>query len=184
MHSLVQIQDIVPNIALDLRYATTHNITGRVLYPLARAYVLREVADGLAKVQDELAASGLGLKVWDAYRPLSVSLALWEVTLEAEKKYVADPSLGSVHNRGCAVDVTLIDLATGQEVSMPSAFDDFSERAWPSYKDAPRHNLDMRDLLIKTMENHGFTVNPHEWWHFDWNDWAKYPVLDTPIEAL
>lgn len=184
MHSLVQLIDFIPDLALDLRYATTNNITGRVLYHVAKAYVQRDVAEALRVVQAELSEHGLGLAVWDAYRPQSVSHALWEVTPEAEKHYVADPKIGSVHNRGCAVDVTLIDLVTRRQVSMPSGFDDFSEHAWPTYQDAPAEAREMRDLLIKTMHDHGFTVNPHEWWHFDWNDWANYPVLDTPIEAL
>jgi D-alanyl-D-alanine dipeptidase len=184
MHSLIQLIDFIPDITLDLRYATTNNITGRVLYPDAKAYVQRDVAEALRAVQTELSKHDLGLAVWDAYRPQAVSHALWEVTPESEKHYVADPTIGSVHNRGCAVDVTLVRLATGQQVSMPSGFDDFSERAWPSYDDAPKDALASRDLLRVVMENHGFIVNPHEWWHFDWHDWQNYPVLDTPIEAL
>lgn len=184
MDSLVLIKEYIPNIQIDLRYGTTDNITGHILYPEARAYLNRDAVIALAKVQAILSKSHLSLKIWDAYRPLEVSKKLWEATPKSEKQYVADPCQGSVHNRGCAVDLTLYDTRTQRDIVMPSGFDDFSERAWPEFKDAPKEQLKERDLLHSLMESHGFVIEPDEWWHFNWHDWEKYSVLDTPIEAL
>jgi D-alanyl-D-alanine dipeptidase len=184
MDSLVQITDVIPSVQLDLRYATTNNITGRILYPEARAFLVPDAVAALVRVQTELATRGFGLMVWDAYRPLSVSHALWNTTPEDQKQYVADPKKGSDHNKGAAGDVTLFDIASGQQVQMPTDFDDFSEHASPDFNepDAERHKN--RDLLRTAMESHGYIVNEHEWWHFRWHESARYPVLDTPIEEL
>lgn len=184
MNSLGLIKEQIPDIIIDLRYSSSQNITGQELYAVERAYLNNDAILALKKVQRVLNQQGLGLKIWDAYRPLSVSRTLWESTPPSKRLYVADPALGSNHNRGCAVDLTLYNLSSHTEVNMPSDFDDFAERAWPSYKDTSSKKLEMRDLLRSLMEDNGFSVNPYEWWHFDWNEWESYPVLDTPIEAL
>jgi len=184
MDSLVQITDVIPTVKLDLRYAATNNITGRVLYPDARAFLIPEAAIALKKVHTDLGRRGLGIMVWDAYRPHSVTRALWDATPESQKHYVADPEEGSRHNRGTTIDQTLFNLATGQPLNMPTDFDDFSERASPDFEELDSERRDNRDLLCDQMEAHGFIVNAHEWWHYDWHEWANYPILDIPIEEL
>ncbi|MDB5167270.1 MAG: D-alanyl-D-alanine dipeptidase [Candidatus Saccharibacteria bacterium] len=184
MDSLVQITDIIPSAKLDLRYATTNNITGRVLYPEAKAFLVPDAAMALKKVHMDLGSRGLGIMVWDAYRPLSVTHALYNATPESQKHYVADPEEGSRHNRGTTIDQTLFNLASGQPLKMPTDFDDFSEHASPNFDEPDQERRRNRDLLIGQMEKHGFIVNEHEWWHYDWHEWADYPVLDTPIEEL
>jgi D-alanyl-D-alanine dipeptidase len=184
MSSLVEISEIVPDVRLDLRYGTTNNITGRILYPEPRAFLLADVARALVKVQADLESDDLGLVIWDAYRPRSVSQALWEVTPEEQKRYVADPTIGSDHNKGAAVDSSLYNLRSGEPVDMPTDFDDFSESAWPNFEEPDEKRRTNRDLLIARMATHGLLVYEHEWWHFRWHESDKYPVLDTPIEAL
>lgn len=184
MHDLTEIIQTIPSAHLDLRYATTNNITGRALYNTAKAYLVHDACQALLAAADDLASQGFELVIWDAYRPLSVSKVLWSSTPSSQKDYVANPSSGSIHNRGCAVDMTLYDVAAGTYVNMPSNFDDFSERAWPEFTDVDMPQHAHRDLLRQTMEQHGFAVDEYEWWHFDWHEWQKYPVLDIPIEAL
>jgi len=184
MGSLVEISKFIPGVQLDLRYGTTNNITGRVLYPEARAFLAPDPAMALKKVHMNLGRHGLGIRIWDAYRPQSVSFALWDATPESQKHYVADPYEGSRHNRATTVDETLFNLATGQPLNMPTDFDDFSERASPDFDEPDEEKRNNRDLLREEMEAHGFIVNEHEWWHYDWHEWADYPILDIPIEEL
>lgn len=178
---LVDIADVDPRIVVDVRYATKNNFMRRVLYPVGRVLLRESVARRLARVQDELAGMGLGLKVYDGYRPLSVQKEMWEVL--PDPNYVADPAKGSRHNRGAAVDLTLID-AKGQELEMPSGYDDFSESAHADYAGGSETARRNRDLLIKTMEKQGFTVLKTEWWHFDAPGWERYSVLDIPLKAV
>lgn len=182
--ALVEVVSLDPSIRVDLRYATRDNVAGRALYRSAHAVLERPAAEALVRVQRALSADGFGLVVWDAYRPWRVTKTLWDVTPADRRAFVADPARGSRHNRGAAVDVTLIDLATGEPVEMPSAFDDFSERAAPSYAGATSAARAHRDRLRDAMERQGFFVHPSEWWHFDWKDWADYPILDVPFEAV
>lgn len=172
-------------IKLDIRYATTHNFTGRVLYPEARAFLQRPAAEALLSSHRWLKTQGYGLVVHDAYRPLAVTKLFWEVTPPDKKEFVADPSVGSVHNRGCAVDVGLYDLRTGREVEMPSAYDEMSRRAYVTYTGAPREQQARRNLLRKAMEREGyFFVYAEEWWHYNFKDFRDYPVLDIPFSAI
>jgi D-alanyl-D-alanine dipeptidase len=127
---------------------------------------------------------GYGLVVFDGYRPWSVTRLFWEVTPEDKHEFVADPRKGSRHNRGCAVDLSLYDLATGREVEMPSGYDEMTERAYPDYAGGSAEARARRDLLRAAMEAEGFTVYSSEWWHYDYKDWALYPVLDVPFSAL
>ncbi len=175
---LVDAAALAPGLRLDIRYATAHNFTGRALYPAARCLLRPAVAERLAQAQAAAAAQGLGLKVYDCYRPLAVQRAMW--TLVPDERYVADPAKGSRHNRGAAVDVTLVDAA-GVELPMPTAFDDFSARAHRDYTDLPPDRLANRATLERLMMDAAFTGLPTEWWHFDANGWEQYEVLDVPL---
>ncbi|MDD2707293.1 MAG: M15 family metallopeptidase [Verrucomicrobiae bacterium] len=176
-----------PSIRLDLRYATTNNFTGKKVYPMARCLLRRPVAERLSEVQRELKAKGLGLKIWDAYRPISVQVIFWKIM--PDERYVLQPVFengkpvkGSKHNRGAAVDVTLVD-ARGREVEMPTLFDDFSERAGRDFQgNSPVARRNMK-LLEEAMVRHGFVGYPTEWWHFDIEDWERYPLADVPLKA-
>jgi D-alanyl-D-alanine dipeptidase len=181
---LVEIVRLDPTIKLDIRYATTDNFVGKVVYPEARAFLQRPAAEALVAAHRELAAHGYGLLVHDAYRPWSITKVFWEVTPPALREFVADPASGSKHNRGAAVDLTLYDLAFGTAVTMPSRYDEFSRRAYPDYRGGPPDARGRRDLLRAVMERHGFTVEPNEWWHFNFKDWHAYPILDVPFSAI
>ena len=182
---LVELKQLEPDIHLDIRYATPNNFTGRPLYPKARALLLPEPAQAVARVHRALKEKGYGIVVYDAYRPWSVTRDLWDLASEADRAngYVADPATGSRHNRGCAVDVGLYDLITGREVPMPSEFDDFSIRAhanWTGGPEEPRRN---RDELRRAMEAEDFKVLPNEWWHFNYRGCDRHLLLDIPIEG-
>lgn len=172
---LVDIERFVPGVVLDIRYATTNNFTGQQLYPSSKCYLRRATAEKLAGVQEELRPMGLGLKVFDGYRPLSVQRKMWEVY--PHEGYVANPKRGSRHNRGAAVDLTLIHT-NGAEVLMPSPFDSFTESAHRNSTNAPPEAIANRELLERVMVNHGFEGLPTEWWHFDDRNWRKYPLMD------
>jgi D-alanyl-D-alanine dipeptidase len=181
---LVEPAAMDPTVKLDVRYATTNNFLGRAVYPEARAFLQREAADALLRAHHALREKGYGLLVFDAYRPWSVTRLFWDLTPRAKRAFVANPRRGSKHNRGTAVDLTLYDLATGREVEMPSAYDEFSERAHPGYTGGGADARARRDLLRAAMEREGFTVEPNEWWHFNWKDWRSYPILDVPFASL
>jgi D-alanyl-D-alanine dipeptidase len=182
---LVELITISPTIVLDVRYATKNNIAGIIFYPSARVFVQQPVAQAVDAVQQELKLLGLGLKVFDGYRPLSVQKKFWELCPDDMKPYVADPAQGSNHNRGAAIDVTLISLENGQELPMPSAFDDFSPCAHRDYAQMPSDDIRKNCKLLElVMEKYGFVGLEHEWWHFDWYDCARYPLLDTPFDEL
>lgn len=181
-----EIIQLDPTIHPDIRYATANNFTGHPLYPEPKAFLQRPAAEALARAHRALLAQGYGVLVYDAYRPWSVTQALWDSASDHEREigFVADPKVGSKHNRGCAVDVGLYDAKTGWEVAMPSGYDEFSERAHPDYAGGPPETLRMRDLLRRTMEAQGFAVDQNEWWHFNYKDWRAYPVLDLSFEEL
>lgn len=179
---LVVLTELDPTLRCDLRYATADNFVGAPVYPArARACLQRPAAEALVRVQRALAARGLGLLVFDAYRPWSVTKVFWEATPPALREFVADPAQGSRHNRGCAVDLTLCDLATGRPLAMPSEFDEFTPRASPEYAGGTSAQRWARDLLRAAMGREGFAVNPSEWWHFDHDDWQRYGVGNTPL---
>jgi D-alanyl-D-alanine dipeptidase len=181
---LVEIVTLDPTIHLDIRYATARNFVGRPVYAEARAFLQRPAAEALVRAHRALRDQGYGLVVFDGYRPWSVTRLFWEVTPEDKHEFVADPRKGSRHNRGCAVDLSLYDLATGREVEMPSGYDEMTERAYPDYAGGSAEARARRDLLRAAMEAEGFTVYSSEWWHYDYKDWALYPVLDVPFSAL
>ena len=180
-HDLVELNHVIPDIILDIRYATTDNFVGEVLYPSARCFLAKEPAKALKKVQADLKQQGYCLKVFDGYRPLSVQKRMWEIL--PDNRYVADPATGSNHNRAYSVDVALLDL-DGKDVIMPSEFDDFSERAHMDFMDCPPEAVRHRQILKETMERHGFTGIDSEWWHFNYQGYKDKPVLDIPIDQL
>lgn len=179
--ALVEVTAIDPRIRVELRYATVRNFTGRVLYPAARALLLEPAARRLAAAQEVLAAAGFGLLVWDAYRPLSVQRVLWEH--RPDPRFVAPPWRGSRHNRGTAVDVTLVDAA-GVECEMPTDYDDFSERAHRDSADCSQRARENRERLTAAMAQAGFAGLADEWWHFDAPGWESCPLLDTAMEVV
>jgi zinc D-Ala-D-Ala dipeptidase len=183
---LIEITRLDSAIRLDIRYATTHNFLHRAVYRQARAFLQRPAAEALVHVNASLKPKGYGLLIFDAYRPWSATKILWDAASKEERKkgFVANPEKGSRHNRGCAVDLSLYDLQTGLEAPMPSAFDEFSERASPKYAKGPEKARAARDLLRAAMEAEGFAVFESEWWHFDYRHWKEYPLLDTPFEEL
>ena len=181
---LVELTRLNPTIRLDIRYATANNFMGRVLYPQARAFLQRPAAEVLAQVQAELKPLGYGLLVFDGYRPWRITKQMWDRTPADKKEFVADPRKGSRHNRGCAVDLTLCDLATGREIEMTGAYDEMSPRSYITYAGGSPEQRQRRDLLRAHMEAHGFTVLPAEWWHFDFKDWKSYPIQNVPFERL
>ena len=182
--TLTELTRLDPSIRLDIRYATTHNFMGQVLYPQARAFLQRPAAEALAQVQAELKPLGYSLLVFDGYRPWRITKQMWDRTPADKKEFVADPRKGSRHNRGCAVDLTLCDFATSREIEMPGAYDEMSPRSYASYAGGTPAQRTPRDLLRRLMETHGFAVLPAEWWHFDFKDWKSYPIQNVPFEKL
>jgi D-alanyl-D-alanine dipeptidase len=168
-----------PRLRLDIRYATTNNFMGRVLYPVARAMAQRPAADALRRVQDRAEAAGYGLLIHDAYRPWRITKMMWDETPPAQREFVADPATGSRHNRGCAIDLTLHQ--GGVAVPMPSPYDDFTDKAYRSYMGGTAEETANRARLEGWMAAEGFIPLPNEWWHFDWDGWRRYPVMDQPL---
>ena len=180
-HNLINIRAVNSRILLDIKYATHDNFIGRPMYSHAVAFIQEPIALKLDAIQRALELKGLGLKIWDAYRPHSVQHMLWAQV--PDERYVAHPEKGSSHNRGAAVDVTLVD-AFGNELAMPTKFDDFTVNAHCNYMDLPQEILKNRDLLASMMTAHGFTTLETEWWHFNDEKCLSYPVLDVSFEEL
>jgi len=181
---LVDLAALEATIRLDIRYATANNFLGRPVYAQARAFLRPAVAQALLRVHAEVRTKGYGLLVFDAYRPLSVTRLFWNELAPDKRRFVANPENGSNHNRGCAVDVSLYNLASGLEAVMPSPFDEMSARASPAYAGGPAGARARRDLLRSALETAGFRVNRGEWWHFDHRDCPSYDILDVSFEAL
>ena len=182
---LVDLAAVDPTIRIDIRYATTGNFTGVAVYPVARCLLRRDAAERLARVQRRLRADGLGLLVWDCYRPFAVQERFW--ALVPDERYVARPErrdgrpvAGSKHNRGAAVDVTLVDAA-GAALAMPTGFDDFSERAHRGAPGVPPEARANAERLEAAMVSEGFEPLPTEWWHFDAPGWRTHELLDVPL---
>jgi D-alanyl-D-alanine dipeptidase len=177
MSELVDVQTVIPQIQVELKYATPDNFTGQSVYTFHNCLLLKETISRLSQVQAELETMGLGLKIWDGFRPISAQWKFWE--LVPDPRYVADPREGGRHTRGTTVDLTLV-TKEGKELPMPSGFDDFSEKAHQNYKGATAEEITNRELLRSLMEKHGFTGVQEEWWHFDLVGWENYPVLKGP----
>jgi D-alanyl-D-alanine dipeptidase len=181
---LVELTKLNKSIKLDIRYATANNFVGRPVYTEARAFLQRPAAEALVRVHKKLKEQGLGIVIFDGYRPWAVTKLFWEVVPKDKRKFVADPAKGSKHNRGCAVDLSIYDLKTGKLIDMPSGFDEFTERASPDYTGGTEKERANRDMLRHLMEAEGFTVNPNEWWHFDYKDWEKYAIYDIAFAEI
>lgn len=180
---LVELKTTISGIVYDLRYATTNNFTATQLYPSGESTYLRLLpAKALAAIQWELKEEGLGLKIFDAYRPYSVTVKMWQ--LIKDERYVANPAKGSGHNRGLAVDLTLIQLATGEELDMGTSFDNFTDTAHHAFQTLPDATLKNREKLKTIMEKHGFTALPTEWWHYYWSNDGRYGVMDLPFRKI
>jgi D-alanyl-D-alanine dipeptidase len=172
------------SIHLDIRYATSNNLEGRPVYDEARAFLQKPAAVALVQVNQDLRKLGYGLLVFDGYRPWSVTKLFWDLTPKKDKIFVANPKEGSKHNRGCAVDLSLYEIATGKEVEMTGVYDEMSERSYPNYKGGTELQRKMRDLLRNKMETQGFTVYEYEWWHFDFNDWKSYRIGNIQFSEI
>ncbi len=181
---LVELRSLDPTIRYDIRYATTNNFMGAKFYDQARAFLQRPAAEALVRVHRKLKERGYGLLIHDAYRPWYVTKMFWDATPDSLKQFVADPSQGSIHNRGAAVDLTLYDLQTGMPVEMVSGYDEFSPRAFPDYPGSTSLQRWYRELLRDAMEAEGFRVYRWEWWHFNYRDAAKYPILNVRFEEI
>jgi D-alanyl-D-alanine dipeptidase len=181
---LVDLATLDPTIRFDIRYATTDNFMGAVFYDEPRAFLQRPAAEAVLRAHRRLRDHGLGLLIFDAYRPWYVTWMFWHATPNHQKMFVANPASGSRHNRGAAVDLTLYDLATGEPLPMPSGYDEFSPRAFPDYPGGTTAERRNRELLLRVMEAEGFRVYHSEWWHFDHQDWRRYPILNLTFDQI
>jgi D-alanyl-D-alanine dipeptidase len=178
---LVDIRTVNPNIRLDIRYATANNFLKRKLYSTAKCALRSSVAQKLALVQTDLEKIGLGLKVYDCYRPFSVTKQMWEFL--PDPNYVANPARGSRHNRGAAVDLTLV-TSTGKELEMPTPYDDFTKKAHADYQGGSAQSRKNRQVLKDAMKKQGFIGITTEWWHFDSEDWQKFAILNVSLSEI
>lgn len=178
---LVDIREMDPTIIIDLRYATNNNFTKKKLYSNAIPLLRKETALKLAKVNKEVAKKGYRIKVWDAYRPFSAQQVLWNAA--KDKRYVANPNKGSIHNRGGAVDITLVDKK-GRELKMPTGFDNFTSKASRNYSKMDKTAKTNVTYLTNAMKKHGFTTINDEWWHYTDKNWTKYPILNIPLRSF
>ena len=181
---LVDLSTMISNLKYDIRYASTRNFMGMKFYSLEKAFLQRPAADALVRVALNLGLKGIGIVVYDAYRPWYVTKMFWDATPDSLKTYVANPENGSKHNRGSAIDLGLYDLETGEILPMPSSYDEFTERAHSDYNGASKIQKRNRDLLKDVMEAEGFQVYQYEWWHFDFESWDKYPIINLRFEDL
>lgn len=188
---LVNVKELIPGIILDLKYSTTDNFTGQKLYTIDECLLTHEAVDQLILVEDSLNniknhdgvfyPDGLGLKIWDGYRPRAIQYLMFEIF--PDPSYVADPASGSIHNRGGAVDLTIVDKATGEELEMPTEFDYFGEIAWHGYADLPQNVINNRELLRDLMtEIGGFETYSREWWHYSYPPSKNYPLQDFQMK--
>jgi D-alanyl-D-alanine dipeptidase len=173
---LVELVRLDSTIKLDIRYAGRDNFLSTPVYRQARAFLQRPAAEALVRAHRALAAKGYGLLIHDGYRPWYVTKIFWEATPVANRIFVADPAQGSRHNRGCAVDLTLYERATGKPVVMPGGYDEMSDRSYPMYPGGTSRQRALRELLRDAMEREGFRVYEAEWWHFDYKDWRQYRI--------
>lgn len=181
---LVELNKLDTSIHLDIRYATSNNFVGRPVYKEARAFLQRPAAEALVKVNASLKPLGYGLLVFDGYRPWSVTKLFWKVTPPDKHNFVANPAKGSLHNRGCAVDLSLYDLNTGKEIQMTGNYDEMTERSYSDYTGGTEEQRRTRDLLRSKMEAQGFKVIHDEWWHFDYKDWKEYRITNVPFDKI
>lgn len=181
-NTLVYLTNYLQAFSVDWKYATTDNFTKQVLYTNPEAFLRLPAAKALQLINDELKQQNIGLKIFDAYRPYSVTQKMWEVV--PDEHYAANPAKGSGHNRGIAVDLTLVDLSTGKDLAMPTGYDDFSEKAHHNYLQLDAEIIANRNLLRSVMEKHGFKALETEWWHYYWNDGKTYSLMNFDFNQL
>ena len=181
---MVELKKAIPRLLYDLRYASTNNFMHRIMYvpPPQVSFLRAPAVTALQKVQRALAKKGMGLKVFDAYRPYSVTVLFWE--LVKDERYVANPAKGSGHNRGIAVDLTIINLRDSTELDMGTGFDNFSDSAHHSFSNLPNKILQNRKLLRSLMEQNGFKALETEWWHYSLPDAETFELMDVNFESL
>jgi len=177
---LAKLAKLDPIIRLDIRYATNENFLSTPMYTQA---CISPAAEALARANHRLHAEGYGVLIHDAYRLWCVTKMFWDATPDDKKAFVADPALGSKHNRGCAVDLSIYDMKTGREVSMPSVYDEMTLRAFADYPGGTTEGRQHRATLRAAMESEGFEVYPNEWWHFDYKDWREYPIMNVRLRS-
>jgi len=177
---IVPLHSIDSTIVTDVKYATKNNFTGEILYPTDKIYIRKIVGVALSKIQTDLLVNhNYKLKIFDGYRPLSVQKKMWVIL--PDDNYVANPATGSRHNRGAAVDVTIID-SLGNELEMGTEYDNFTEKAHFAFSDLPENIKANRILLRNIMMKYGFNPIKTEWWHFDFSGWENFSILDVKIE--
>lgn len=181
---LVALPLLDPRIKLDIRYAADTNFIGLPVYQSAAAYMQRPAAEAVARANAGLRARGYGLLIHDAYRPWFVTKMFWDATPPTSRQFVADPTQGSRHNRGAAVDLTLYSLATGKPVVTTGRYDEFSDRSYSNFVGGSDHQRWLREMLRSAMEAQGFAVYSEEWWHYDFGSWADYPIGNASFEQL
>jgi zinc D-Ala-D-Ala dipeptidase len=181
---MIELKTLVPGLVYDLRYASENNFMKRRMYPSNTniTFLRQPAAIAIAAVQQELNQKGLGLKIFDAYRPYSVTVKFWE--LVKDERYVANPAKGSGHNRGIAVDLTIIHLDSGKEFDMGTGFDNFSDTAHWAFTNLSEEVLQNRNMLKTIMEKNGFKALDTEWWHFFLPNSGRYEVLNIPFKKL
>ena len=180
---LVDLKKLDDEFQLDIRYASTNNFMKSKFYKNERAFFNMSAADRLIEAKNDLKELGYGIIIYDAYRPWFVTKMFWEGTPENLKHFVANPENGSSHNKGCAIDIGLYDIETGESIVMISGYDEFTERAYPNYMGGSKKQRDIRDMLIQVMERNDFTVYEYEWWHFNYNG-CDSGIMNYSFEEL
>ncbi|TGK50047.1 D-alanyl-D-alanine dipeptidase [Leptospira kanakyensis] len=179
---LINLEKKIPEILLDIKYATPDNFTKQVIYKEAKAFARKPVAEALRKANLEFLQLGYSIKIFDAYRPYRATVKFFEIV--GDTRYVASPKTGSRHNKGCAIDLTLVDQKTKKELPMPTEYDSFRKEAWAESTVTDPEILKSRTILISTLKQYGFRVNKTEWWHYDFLECSGFEVLDIPFEEL
>ena len=183
MNKLVDLEKF-SGLKFDIRYARTDNFLGEKVYTLAKSFLLKHVAEDLYKVHQALAPHGCGLLIFDGYRPWSVTKLFWDKSNTHDRQFLADPEVGSSHNRGCAVDLSMYFLKTGAAVTMPSDFDEMNEKSYPDYSGGTEEQRHYRDLLQTMMKAYGFTGIKNEWWHFNHISHKNWPLMYLSFEEV
>jgi D-alanyl-D-alanine dipeptidase len=182
--NLIELIKLDTTFHLDIKYATENNFAKCAVYKEARAFLQKPAAEALIKANKQLQQMGYGLLLFDGYRPWSVTKLFWDITPKEKRIFVADPKKGSRHNRGCAIDLTLYEIVTGNEVEMTGTYDEMTERSYPNYNGGTINQRKSRDLLRRVMEANGFTVYDTEWWHFDYKDWKSYRIQNIDFSKI
>ncbi|MEP2239736.1 MAG: M15 family metallopeptidase [Maribacter sp.] len=178
--TFVRLADYSDGFAFDLRYATDNNFLKEQVYECGECYTRAKTVKALLKANEEFKKHGVKIKFYDCYRPNSVQYKMWKIV--PNPQYVANPVKGSIHNKGGAVDITLVTL-DDEEVKMPSDFDFFGKRAYHDNFDLPQEILDNRKLLKETMEKHGFWSTRTEWWHYNLQGASHDPIANFKWEC-